>query len=658
MRRISPACIVFTFISSLAFGEVRLPSVFSDHMVLQRQAKVRIWGWAGAGEAVTVTFRNQKATAQAGKDGTWSVVLPPLVTGGPDELVIAGKNRIALKDVLVGEVWVGSGQSNMAMNLLGVLNSDKEIAAANFPNIRLFTVAIANANTPSDNVNGSWQICTPDSAKWFSASAYFFGRTLHKDLGVPIGLINSSVGGTAIESWIRPQDAMALKDVGVARAAKKTADEVKAAMPEYEKQRMAWEAAAYVKDPGNTGFAKGWADPEHSVADWKTMPMPEPFESRDDLDIDGVVWFRCDVDLPAGWAGRDLTLNLGPIDDCDTTYFNNTKIGGIGMETPEFWAKIRQYTVPGKLVRAGRNVIAVRVFDRWLTGGFTGGKGDVTLAPAAGKGDTPINLSGNWSYKVEWGRTQTMPPPVPRAPYVVGGNGSPGELYNAMIAPLTSFAIRGVIWYQGESNAANAKEYQSLLPAMIAGWRTQWGLGDFPFLVVQLAGFFPTAAYPTDTYWVRLREAQLLTVQKVPRTALAVAMDIGDATNIHPPNKQEVGRRLALAAEAIAYGKNIEYSGPMYKSMRVDGDKIRLTFTHLGGGLTALGGGKLTGFAIAGLDRKFVWAEARIENDQVVVWSDRVSKPVAVRYAWANNPICNLGNKTGLPAPSFRTDDF
>ena len=328
------------------------------------------------------------------------------------------------------------------------------------------------------------------------------------------------------------------------------------------------------------------------------------------------------------------------------------------METPEFYKQVRKYTVPGKLVHAGRNVIAVRVFDRWLTCGFVGTKEDLTLAPAAGKGEKSINLSGNWSYKVEWSRPQTLPPPVPREPYVIGENGTPGEFYNAMIAPLTPFAIRGAIWYQGESNAINAREYQSLLPAMIAGWRAQWNQGDFPFLVVQLPNFMSISSIPIDTHWARMRESQLLSVQKVPHAGLAVTIDIGEASEGHPKNKQEVGRRLALAAEGIAYGKTIEYSGPIYKSMTVDGDKIRLTFDHLGGGLVALGNGKLTGFAITGANHKFHWAEARIEHGQVVVWSDRVAQPVAIRYAWGNNPICNLGNKAGLPASPFRTDDF
>jgi sialate O-acetylesterase len=641
---------------SQALGEVKLPSLISDHMLLQREAKVRIWGWASPGERVKVSFNGQKAETTVGKEGTWLVKLNPMKAGGPYDLVIEGKNRVVVKDVLVGEVWVGSGQSNMAMwPGMGILDRDKEIAAANYPQIRLFQVGYGVNLKPCDNVNGNWQVCTPAAMSSFSATSYFFGRQLYKDLNVPIGLINSSVGGTAIESWISIDSILELKDTAKAQACKRTAQELKTAMVEYEKNMAGWDKLAYATDPGNKCFAKGWADLTLSTGDWKTMDLPQEWAVDEDMDIDGVVWFRRDVTIPAEWAGQDLALSLGRIDDCDTTYFNNAKVGGIGMETPEFYAVSRKYTVPGKRVKAGRNVLAVRIFDRWLDGGFLGLKEDMRLGLASGKGNQ-IDLSGPWLYKVEYAVKPKKLPSTPMAPYLLGESGTPGELYNAMVRPLTPYTIRGAIWYQGESNAMRAYDYQSLLSGMIRSWRKQWGEGDFPFLVVQLANFMGRPATPSDAPWAQLREAQRRTVMQVPNTGLAVTIDIGDAVDIHPKNKQEVGRRLAMAAEGTVYGKNIVYSGPIYKSMKVEGNKVYLSFDHVGGGLVAKGG-KLVGFAVAGPKKYFVWAEAKIEGDQVVVWSDKVAQPAVVWYGWASNPGCNLYNKAGLPASPFTTED-
>ncbi len=641
---------------SQALGEVKLPSLISDHMLLQRETKVRVWGWASPGEEVKVSFNGQKAQTTAGKEGTWSVRLNPMEAGGPYEMVIEGKNRIVVNDVLVGEVWVGSGQSNMAMwPGMGILDRDKEIAAANYPQIRLFQVANVANLKPCDNVSGCWQACTPASMNGFSATMYFFGRQMYKDLNIPIGLINSSVGGSAIESWISLESILELKDTAAARACKWTAQELKAAKVVYEKNVAERDKLAYAIDPGNKCFAKGWADPKLSTAEWKTMALPQEWAVDADMDIDGVVWFRRDVTIPAEWTGQDLVLKFGRIDDCDTTYFNNVKIGGIGMETPEFYAVSRKYTVPGKLVKAGRNVLAVRVFDRWLDGGFLGQKEDMRLGLASGKGNQ-MDLSGPWFYKVEYAVKPKKLPPEPMAPYLAGENGTPGGFYNAMIQPLTPYTIRGAIWYQGESNAMRAYDYQTLLSGMIRSWRKQWGQGDFPFLVVQLANFLGKAATPSDAPWAQLRETQRRTVMQVPNTGLAVAIDIGDASDIHPKNKQEVGRRLALAAEGTVYGKKVVYSGPMYKSMKVEGNKVYLSFDHVDGGLLAKGG-KLAGFAVAGPSKYFVWAEAKIEGDKVVVWSDKVANPAVVWYGWASNPDCNLYNKAGLPASPFTTED-
>ncbi len=498
----------FFFAAAAARADVRVPQLFSDNMVLQREAKVPIWGWADPGEQVTVTLADQRATSSADNQGRWKVELSPLTTGGPFQMTISGKNTLTLHNVIVGEVWICSGQSNMTMAVGnsprawgGVLNGEQEIAAANFPMIRQFNVKRAVAGQPQDDTQGQWVAASPQAAGELTAAGFFFARELYKALGVPIGLIHSSWGGTPAEAWTR--------------------------------------AAALAAEPELTSIVKDW---EQKLADY-----------------------------------------------------------------PKSLEKFRQE------------------LDEWHQASL---KADAEGRPA---------------------------PPAP--PFPADPRSSPWRaagLFNGMIAPLVPYGIRGAIWYQGESNAERAYQYRKLFPVMIQDWRRVWGQGDFPFLFVQLAGFMQKSAPKTS--WAELREAQLMTLS-LPKTGMAVAADIGDPYDIHPRNKQEVGRRLALAAQAIAYGKDVTYSGPIYESKNVEGDKIRLRFKHALGGLVAKGGKALKGFEIAGEDRKFVSAEARIEGNTVVVRSDKVPHPVAVRYAWADYPECSLYNRAGLPASPFRTDD-
>jgi sialate O-acetylesterase len=425
----------------------------------------------------------------------------------------------------------------------------------------------------------------------------------------------------------------------------------------YEQALKEWEKAAYFFDPGNSGFGQGWADAAHDAADWPEMTLPTFWEHAG-LDIDGVVWFRKEVTIPADWAGKDLGLSLGAIDDTDTTYFNGVQVGETTMETPNWWQAPRRYTVPGKLAQAGRAVIAVRVYDRWMNGGFGGTPADMTLAPSQGSA-AAIALAGPWRYKVEVSREQPKTTPAqPAAPMGRDNPWLPSGLYDAMLRPLVPYAIKGAIWYQGESNADRAYQYRRLFPAMIEDWRTAWGEGDFPFLFVQLANYLPVQQQASeDAAWPELREAQLMALS-LPKTGMAVTTDVGEAVDIHPKNKQDVGHRLALAALGVAYGKSIVDSGPLFDHMEATGDRIALSFTHVGSGLAAAGGGDLKGFAIAGEDRRFVWADARIEGGKVIVSNKEVPKPVAVRYNWANNPVGNLYNVEGLPASPFRTDDW
>ncbi len=641
-----------------ARANVILPNLIGDRMVLQREAKVRIWGWGDSGEKVGIEFNGQKVETETKSDGTWSVWLEPMKAGGPHDLTITAKNKIIIKDVLVGEVWVASGQSNMEWPVCVSANANDEVAKADYPQIRLFTVPKQGATNLQTRVWGEWVHCSPKTIPGFSAVAYFFGRELHQKLNVPIGLINCSWGGTNAETWT-PREVFhsvpGLKhfEDNITVLEK----DLPAAMKKYQRQIEDWEKATHRNDPGNIGVGKGWAKLEYDDRDWAAIDLPGSFDNLNGTsDFDGVAWFRKEVTLPSDWAGKDLELNLGAIDDYDTTYFNGTKVGSIGVETLHPYSAPRNYKIPGVLVKAGRNVIAVRAFDNFLDGNFKGLAQEMTLRVAGKKEAGAVCVGGKWRAKIEQAIHPIHPElGKPGEPICAGNVNAPIALYNGMIHPLTPFTLRGAIWYQGESNAGNAYEYRTLFPAMIQGWRKAWGQGDFPFLFVQLANYMAVKPEPGESCWAELREAQMLTLNYL-NTGMAVAIDIGDAQDIHPKNKQDVGKRLALWALAKTYGqKNLVFSGPLYKSMNMEGNKIRIRFEFADGGLTAKGN-KPTGFAIAGKDKKFVWAEAKIDGDTVVVWSDKVPEPAAVRYAWADNPICNLYNQAGLPASPFRTD--
>ena len=639
-----------------AQADVKLPAVFGDHMVVQRGIPLPVWGSAAPGEKVAVKIAGQERTTEADAQGRWKVKLDAVESASPVEMTVAGKNTITLRDVLVGDVWLCSGQSNMEWPTRAAMDGEKEAASANEPQIRLFQVPRKASGEPQDDVQAQWVVCSPQTVAGFSAVGYFFGREVQHRLKVPIGLINSSWGGTAAEPWT---DMASLKGIpALAPMVQRYEADVRdlpKARQEYEAKLKVWEEQTRVKDPGNTGEKNGWAAPKLDTSDWATMSLPVKWENAG-LKIDGAIWFRKEIDAPDAWESKELVLKLGSIDDRDTTYVNGQQVGGIGEETPGGWARPRVYTVPAGLVQKGRCVVAVRVFDTGGEGGFGGPASEMNLGPAGGS--SVVSLSGEWKYKVEYRvepKPAVPPPPEPAAP---NQPGSPANLYNGMIHPLVPFGIKGVIWYQGESNADRAYQYRVLLPAMIGGWRKAWGEGDFPFLIVQLANFMARVEQPVQaSAWPELREAQSMTAKNVPNTGIAVAIDIGVADDIHPKNKQEVGRRLALAAMKIAYGQPLVCSGPVYRSMEVKGDKIVLHFDSVGGGLKA-GGDKLLGFAIAGADKKFVAAEAKIEGGTVVVSGQDVALPVAVRYAWADNPEATLYNDEGLPASPFRTDDW
>lgn len=650
-----------------ALADITLAPPMSEGMVLQQKTPVRIYGAADPGEPVTVSIQGQNVRAKVGADGKWEAWLRPLTAGGPFRLMLQGKNRIVLNDVLVGEVWVASGQSNMEWPLAASANAPAEIAAANDPQLRMFTVPKRIASEPQPEVaGGKWDAATPQNAGRFSAVGYYFARALRAARGVPVGVIHTSWGGTRIEAWMSKPVLLAH---GVSpnefQAAAPNSPEFQRRKALYDKQLAAWKAAGSPEgptaDPGVSETARGWAAADLNAADWKTIPLPGAWEnsSVDEFAyLDGGVWFRKEVTVPSEQAGKDLTLSLGAIDDFDTTYFNGVKVGGIGAETENSWQAPRRYTVPGSLVKAGKNVVAVRVWDNTGGGGLTGPESEMRLSAAGGSG---VSLAGPWQYRIENGRVGNPGAP----PSAMNPNAASG-LYNAMLAPLARYTIRGGIWYQGESNAGQAMRYRALMPAMIENWRRDWGIRDFPFGIVQLAPFMAIKPEPSESNWAALREAQTLTITAIPNVFVAVITDVGDEKDIHPRRKQPVGERLALGARKVAYGENLVASGPTFKSLSVQDGKAVLQFDNVGAGLEARStdsagkpapAGKVVGFAVAGADGKFVNAEATITGpNTLTVSAPQVAAPVAVRFGWADYPVVNLWNKDGLPAVPFRTD--
>lgn len=641
--RFSLLTFIITYFAFSASADIRLPAVISDGMVLQQKSSDPIWGWASPGEQITVKgswLKGVPVKTKADEKGKWMVKLKTPQAGGPYTITIQGGQTLVLHNVLIGEVWVCSGQSNMEMPVSGwpgasLLNSAMEIKAAKYPDIRLFTVKRDVALQPQSDCTGSWTACTPQTVKTFSATAYFFGRQLYRKLKVPIGLIHTSWGGTVAEAWT---SGSALRKLGDFDSALDKLDAISLNVKEW-KEKDARNLQTWNQEVNQVN--KDYEKENFDASNWETMKLPTMWESAGYPDLDGIVWFRKVVDIPASWAGKDLKLDLGPIDDEDITWFDGEKVGGIQKEG--YWAANRSYNIPGKLVKAGRNVISVRVTDIAGNGGIYGDQKLLRLYPSDKKPEVGVSLAGNWKYKIA---AKKEPASVPSNP------NTPSVLYNAMIAPLIPYGIKGAIWYQGEANVGRAAQYASLFPAMITDWRNRWEQGDFPFYFVQIAPY-PYGGNGRQS--AALRDAQRRSL-RLPNTGMVVTLDIGDTTNIHPANKQEVGRRLSLWALSHAYGrKGLVYSGPLYKGMQIDGNKIVLSFTHTDGGLIVKGG-DLTWFRIAGADGDFVPAKAIIKGNTVIVHSDKVAHPKAIHFAWSDKAVPHLFNKAGLPASTFSTE--
>ncbi len=634
--------IMALFISAIHFSHaaIKLPSIIGDSIVLQRDVKVNIWGWATKGAEIKVDFNGKTYKTVTDASGKWSTKLDATKAGGPYKMILKGDgSELIIKEILMGEVWICSGQSNMEYQLKAErfkANYSKEIANSTNPNIRQFSIEKAVSPTPlEDCVSSGWKAANPTNVLDFSAVAYFFGLDLYKQLNVPIGLIRTSWGGTKAEAWTSVEGLKEFPQFNTDISVLKDPVKLEQKRVDFRKNWKNWDNRLQKEDKGYVAGKAEWAG-SIDESDWTVISEPDFMSKFGFTDKTGSFWFRKTIVLTEQMTKSDAKITLGRMDDADSTYFNGKWIGATSGYN------IRNYTIPAKLLKVGENTIAVRIVNVGGRGGFF-----VEDKRSFRSGDQELIISGDWKFK-----PGAITPPKP-SEYNVQNLAT--SLYNGMISPLIPFTFKGVIWYQGESNSDRSEEYKTLFPAMITNWRTNFNQGNFPFIFMQLAAF---ESSPRQD-WPELREAQLMTLSKVPNTGMAVGIDIGEPKDIHPIYKKEAGSRLALAAMKVAYqDKKLVASGPIYKSMKVLGDKIIISFDNLGTGLEAKNG-VLKQFTIADETKTFVAAQAEIVGNTVVISAQGISKPVAVRYAYASYPEgCNLYNKEGLPASPFRTDNW
>lgn len=626
--------LISTFTFNLTAQNLQLPLIFDDHMVLQRNTDIKIWGWADAGTSVTVKLDDvSRTTVATTENGRWETLLPAQKAGGPYTVTItAGSESRTLSDVYIGDVWVASGQSNMEWKLSWEVENWKEEVAnsGDFPEIRFFEIPQATSPSPETKLpGGEWKIANPDNAGNFSAVAWYFAKLNHTNKDVPVGIVESNWGGTPAEAWT-PADRLLTVD-GYREAAKRVLDPSKDWEKEFaNNQARQQEKFRLVGDP-SIGLEAEVHTPDYDDESWERVILPTKNPLSD------VAWLRKTFTIKSKNLNT-VKLFTGDISQESFFYINGEEVGRKSWQESN-----TSFEVDPSILESGTNVIAFRAVNSWNNEVWIGGKNNMYLTV---NGDT-VDLTGEWKYsnRIE-----------PKMPEVIRFEWEPGFLYNAMIHPLAGYTTQGVIWYQGESNVGANQYYNALFVAMIEEWRKSWNQDDFPFLFVQLANYLQKQEDPYDSGWARLREAQTQTLS-LNNTGMATIIDIGDADDIHPRNKHDVGKRLWLSAQKVAFGEQLVYSGPMYRGHVVEGNEIRIAFDHEGSGLMNEGD-EIQGFAIAGADKEFQWADARIEDNQVVVWSDEVDHPVAVRYGWADNPDVSLYNEEGLPAVPFRTDDW
>ena len=671
MKRILSAALAFLLCVSLN-AKVELTPLFTDNMVFQQNCQAPVWGKAAPGAAVSVTpsWNGRSYRTTAGADGKWQVKIDtPKGSFRKYSVTISDGEPVVLKNVVVGEVWLASGQSNMQMPVeswRAERTNQEDIAeAARYADVRLLQVSRATGMREHDYFSADfdkWKESSPETVRNFSAAAWYFGRKLMDELNMPVGIIHSSWGGTIIEAWMSEGAISRYPEMSAALAQVKSLSDVESEREKtFEEEIDAFTRDAEVRDQGKSGGVAVWARPGMDDSAWKSIQLPCMVQELWP-EINGIYWFRKTIDIPAAWAGKELTLSLGPVDDFDETYWDGELVG-----EGRIWNKAREYTIPARLVKGGKAVIAIRCTDDHGNGGLYGSAGLLFVQAPDGQ---KIRLDNEWKVTLSVS-FEGMPKSTAREPNM------PTVLYNAMVKPLAPFALKGAIWYQGESNAQRAYRYRDLMRSMILDWRALWGW-DFPFYITQITGYQGVSEVPGDDSWAELREAQAMAARTLERCGMACIIDLGEAEDIHPVRKREVGERLARLALANDYGRKLVADGPRMASYRIVGSSVAVRFTDVAGGLRVLPSGSfakerygtvnervekaesgvLTGFQIAGPDRVWHWAEARIEGDTVVVWSEDVPQPLAVRYAWSENPVCNLYNSEGLPAWPFRTDDW
>lgn len=626
--------------SHVTLGQVRLPRLVSNGMILQREIPVNIWGWASPGEKVELSFNSQTFETSTTAEGKWKIVLPEQKAGGPFSMTITASNQIHLKNILFGDVWLCSGQSNMELPMSRVAPLYRnEIESSTNPNIRLFQVPVRwNYNNLQEDIKGGeWEEANPRDILKYTAVGYFFALDLYKKYNVPIGIIQCAAGGSSAESWISEESLKNFPEqYQIARQLADTTFMRKLLASEKEALGN-WFEGLEKSDLGRKGIS--WMDPLLDDSSWLNFQLPSSFAEAGMDFGNGAVWFRKQIDLPESCSGQSALLELGRIVDGDSVFVNGTFVGNTTYQYPP-----RRYPVAPGILKVGKNNITVKVISQSGNGAFI--KDKPYQLSVSGK---TYDLKGGWKYNIG-----TTCGPCPLSTFFPG---KPLGLYNAMLYPVANYTLKGMLWYQGESNAERANEYKSVLSTLIGEWRNLWGQGDLPFLFVQLPDFSEPGNDPSDGDWAILRDQQLKTLS-VSNTAMVVSIGLGEWNDIHPLRKKEVGQRLALAAEKLAYGdKKVVSSGPIYQSMKVDGNRIELSFTNCGSGLIANNGKKLKHFAIAGADKRFVWGKAEIKGNKIIVWNNTIVNPVFVRYAWADNPAgANLYNKEGLPASPFTTE--
>jgi len=639
--------LVFLALVSVEGASLRLPKILGDHMVLQQKSFAKIWGWAEPEQVVKVTtsWNDKTYRVVADQEGNWQVSVATGRAGGPYTLTIQADITRVLEDILLGEVWICSGQSNMEWHLSRAETAKEEIPLSDYPEIRLFTVEKTIAVRPEADVKGSWDLCSPETSADFSAVGYFFGKMLHKELGVPVGLVNTSWGGTPSESWTSRETLLTFGDFNkeLEELYGSTDKEMEKARKEQTRVESMIKKQQDFNNQDNIGFSEAWMNAEFDDSGWGKMECPAEWSSNDDIGmLEGVVWMRREIKIPDNWIGKELALELGPVDEMDITYINGVEVGT--SRKISNWNVPRYYQVPASLVKTGTLQLSIRIVNTNAQGGIFGHPKQLKIYPEGNTQEEAVMLAGQWKFKIAY--------TFPEVPMVFNSH-TPSVLYNGMLHPLKNMALKGAIWYQGESNQTRAMQYRTIFPGMIEDWRATWGMGDFPFYFVQIAPY----NYGGEETSVELREAQFLTLSRVKNTGMAVTMDIGNPDDIHPTNKRDVGKRLALWALAKDYGKDLVYSGPLYREQTIEENRIRVHFDYIGSGLEAKGG-PLTHFEIAGEDQVYHLANAVIDGETVVVSAAEVGSPVAVRYGWSNIAEPNLCNAEGLPASSFCTDSW